>query len=245
MTAASDDTHGDLLTGAGQRPAMGWGALLSFIGLHAPGAATVPPAMIPPPPVLDGLDDEATWTRHLLHAWFVAVASRYPARAAHLRTPKGYDEGAKRNALLTCAHMLFGEGIAPAAWAAFITDRWRAGYAPPGVKPAVTPPSPSFVYRPDAMTKSLHMFRQTGAGYAGGRVVLGPKYRALHALWDALHVAMLKARVRDVDDARVVATRLFGDDLQGWHRAVWDARVEARAMQQRFNDDTTKGHWSW
>lgn len=244
MTATPDDVHGDLLAGAGQRPPMGWGALLAGIGLQPPGAALIAPAMRPAPPLLDGLDDEATWAKHMLHAWAVGVASRYPSRASHLRTPKGYDDGAKRAALLTGAHMLFAEGVAPAAWAAFVIDRWRAGFAPPHVDPQRTPPSPAYVFAA-ARFKALPMFRTQGTAYSGGRIVLGPKYRALHALWNDLHTAMLKAHVRTVDDARVVAARVFGDDLQVWHRAVWDARVEARAMQQRFNDDTKKGQWAW
>ena len=111
----TDDAHGDLLTGTGTRPPMGWGALLADIGLTAPGATLVPPAMVPPPPCLDGLDDEPTWVQHLLRAWVTAVASRYPRRAAHLHAPKGYDTGARRDALDAMARQAIVAGMDDAA----------------------------------------------------------------------------------------------------------------------------------
>lgn len=241
----NDDARGDLLGGTGTRPPMGWGAVLSSLGLQPPGAALVSPAMTPRPPLLDGLDDADAWVEAMLHAWAAGVVSRYPSRLGHQRIPKGYDTGAKRDAVLACAHKLFAENIAPASWAAFVIDRWRAGYAPPNVRTATMPPSPSYVYRADAVTNALPIYRQTGAGYSGGRVVMGPKYHALHALWSALHTAMLKAKVRDATDAQQVVRRVFGDDLDVWERAVWEARTEARKLQQAMDDETKKGQFRW
>jgi hypothetical protein len=195
------------------------------------GAATTPR-----PPLLDaGAGDDERVLR-LADAYRGACRARYACdawglKAANLKRSKF------RAAMLESAAILVDAEIAPAAWAAWSFDRWRA------LEPANArrPPPVPWVWSPKRLAEGRGWFESERVGYSGGVDV---PVREVVQLRER-YVAMRRALAAEGTWAspKGVVDRFFPGDA--FAEAVASARAAVARTNAELRSRAARGEWFW
>lgn len=236
------DPFAGRLGGTARPPLLGWGALASNGLPPFPGIEVVPPAVVPSPPLLGGGDTEAEWVERLLKAYGGAATSRWPRLRRRPFSWFHYTPGTPGYAqVLGAAHAMFEAEVAPAAWAAWSCDVFRA-YTPPNMSTREPPPM-RWVYARTRIAERLEWFVRDAGSYRGGRLVFTPRHRELYAKHSAMMAEVMRSDARTAQELQGIARKHFPG--ASWDEAVFAARREASGVQATLDAQAKSGVWVW
>lgn len=233
---SSQDASGTRLSGSGAdvpRPTPGLPGLPPF-----PGASSVPPAVIPNPPLIDPKASDKDLAMTLIRAYRGAVDSRYGGRCM-VHASGDITRSKNFKALVDAGKALIDHEIPPAAWAAFSVDTWRK-YSHEAL--AKKPPPVTWAMNAKRINDRRGWFRAESDNYTGGRVIYGNAHQDLIKRYDLMR-REARAALADGRPVSEVVERHFPDGM--FQRLVDQARREAVENQQRLRHLVQRGEWLW
>lgn len=201
-----------------------------------PGYSIVSPAIVPHPPLLKETAKGAELVAVLMNAYRGALEAFYDVRLPRRKnaTVKPRD----RKVLLAAAAVLFDKKIPPATWCWWRIERYASAKLPAGAKRPAHPPI-AYVFSEKALTTNRWMFRAAwGDGLIGGRMVFGPKLKALLQRYREMHAAIVQGATR-----RDAKQNFFPDDL--YDQMVDAAKIEANEMTNKLILRIERGEYVW
>ena len=198
-----------------------------------PGHAEVGWPVVPRPPLLDPQAGPIERAAALLKAYRGAVKSRYKTDPWHARGYAGTHKAYRQ--LVAASEALLERRIPPAAWAAWSCDAWKS------FKGGKRPPPIPWVFSVKRIDERAGWYGSEENGYTGGNVVLGPKYKALVARYQAARAAILYRA--DGERPRDVFERYFPGDA--YPRALAEAREECARTNETLRRQAENGVFLW
>ena len=173
----------------------------------------------------------------LVMAYRGAVESRWRKRCYVMAKVMDPSKSAYGNVLTRAVELFQLYEIAPAAWAAWSVDCWRAmGHA--------APPAIRWVFAPARIEERVEWFQNEEGAYKGGRVVLCALAQDVVRRYSAMKLDMCRRRARTPEEVAAVVELYFPNG--SFDRVVADAREHAADDQRRMNDMMARGEWlSW
>lgn len=209
-----------------------------------PGHEVMFPLTTPPPPRLpSGLsDNDAAWW--LLKAYRGACESRYRSPCNILVRRQQFEASKYKGMLIKAAQRLRDAEIAPAAWAAWSTDVWRAAQ---GKDKTVrgTPKFPplNWVYSQSRMDERTGWFRHEEGAYMTPRVgYTAAARKALEGFQTlAFDVQWAMNRGEKDEHLRKVADKYLPGD--GWNNLLPKINAQTLEQQQQIDKRRAIGDW--
>lgn len=201
-----------------------------------PGQSIVGAAIVPHPPLLKKEAKAPELVAMMMGAFKGALEAVYDVRLP--RRKKATVKAKDRKVLLEAAAILIEKDIPPATWCYFRIDRYKNAKLAPGAKRPAHPPL-AYVFSKAALTEKRWQFRAAwGDGLIGGRVVFGPKQRALLQRYREMCSAINNGATR------ADATKNFFPADTYWE-AVDAVKLEINEAQNKLLMQVERGVYVW
>jgi hypothetical protein len=199
-----------------------------------PGASLIAPATLPSPPLLDEKMGDLERADMLAVAFRAAAESRFGGRCwafrgGPLMRSKFY------SLLVDAAQTLLDLEFSPAAWCAFSCDVWKKHADERGRK--VKHPPVQWVFNASRIVERRGWFRAEEDNYAGGRIIYGPKHKALLGRYALMRAELLRRQ----EPVATIVARYFPN----WERTITDVRAEVAELQQDLRARAERGEFLW
>jgi hypothetical protein len=231
------------IAGAARPAECAWPQLLERFGNAIPpypSATTVPPVVIPAPPLIPEDLPDAEAAQRVALATITALEVKAALRLVNLR--QRVARGEYRARCAEFADALRNARIAPMAWALFSYDQWMSG-----PNPASRVPGLVWVTGITRFNQRRTWYMDERLRYEAERVYLTPLHRKLAARWQVMQAALLR-EADTLDDGRVqavVAAHYRPDGTATYAQAVEVARARAHNAQHEVNMQVQRGECLW